>query len=98
MIQIHTFDDVYPAIDELIIELKGAGQTRLANILHHRMHVVAWNSRNEIFEELSKVLTISLKSDQDKLPKLFKEQIEHVLFVINNFIDSEKKKRRCFLK
>ena len=74
------------AVDELAVELKAAGESRLAAILHHRMHQVAWPARSEPFEELQSVLTKALKSDEVKLPQLLKEQVERVLFVVGNFL------------
>jgi len=86
MIQIQTIEDVYPALDELIIELKAAGELRLSELIHHRTHVVAWTARSELFEELQNVLGKALTSSEVKLPRLVKEQIEQVLLVISDFL------------
>jgi len=66
MIQVQTVEDIYPALDELVAELKAAGHPRLATILHHRMHQVAWTARSELFEQLQDVLAEALKSDEAK--------------------------------
>ena len=86
MKQVQTIEDIYPALDELAVELKTAGELRLAAILHHRMHQVAWTARSELFEELRTVLTNALKPDGVKLPQSLKEQLERVLRVIRNFL------------
>lgn len=82
MLKIQTEEDIYPALDELIDELKTAGHLRLAAILNHRMRQVAWTTRSELFEELRNILTKTLESDEMKLSKLLKEQINQVLFAI----------------
>jgi hypothetical protein len=86
MIQVQTIEDVYPAVDELAVELKAAGHPRWAAILHHRMHMVAWTTRSELFEELQNVLTGDMESDGAKLPELLKEQIDRVVLVVGNFL------------
>ena len=93
MIQVQTVEDVYPALDELLVELKAASQSRLAAILHHRMHQVAWTVRSELFEELQNVLTKALESDEARLPELLKEQIERVLLVIGGGRDQRGRER-----
>ncbi|MCU0785312.1 MAG: hypothetical protein MUF81_14915, partial [Verrucomicrobia bacterium] len=62
---------------------------RLAAILYHRLHQVAWTARSELFEELKDVLTDALKSDEAKLPEALKQQMEQVLFVIGNFLNTQ---------
>jgi len=89
MLQIKTINDVYPALDELIVELKEAGQSRLATILHHRMHEVAWTARSVIFEELRDVLTGNLKGDTGKLPLEVKQQMERVLVAIRGYLEPQ---------
>ena len=86
MKQIETVEDVYPAIEELIAELKLAGHSKLAAILHHRLHQVAWTARSELFEELQGVLTKALKPEKTSLPELLKNQVQRVLEVINGYL------------
>ena len=62
MKQIQTIEDVYPAIEELIAELKLGSRSHLADILHHRMHLVAWTTASELLEELHCVLGEALQS------------------------------------
>jgi hypothetical protein len=88
MIQVQAINDVYPALDELVAELNEAGQSRLATILHHRMHEVAWTARSELFEELRDVLTDALKSDAGKLPVELKPQMKRVLVVIRDYLEA----------
>jgi hypothetical protein len=88
MIHVQTVDDVYPALDELVVELNAFGEPRLAAILHHRMHQVAWTARSELFEELQSVLSKAVACDDTKLPQSLKEQIERVLRIIRNFLNA----------
>jgi hypothetical protein len=89
MIQVQTIKDVYPALDELVPELNEAGQSRLATILDHRMHEVAWTARSELFGELREVLTDALKADAGKLPVELKQQMERVLIVIRDYLEAQ---------
>ena len=57
MIEIRTTEDIYTALREVIEELTKAGLLKYAAILNHRMTKVAWTSRDELFEELLKVLS-----------------------------------------
>lgn len=86
MKQIQTVEDVYPALDELAVELKTAGEPRLAAILHHRIHRVAWTARSELFEELQKVLTKALESEGANLPEPLRNQMHQALRVINSYL------------
>jgi len=90
---INTDEDIYPAVDELIAELRSAGQTRQADILHHRMHKVAWTSRAELFEELIAVLTKTLKSEGVPMSELTRSQIERICTIINECLQKDKKER-----
>jgi hypothetical protein len=89
MKQIQTLEDVYPALDELVIEFKAVGQSRLAAILDHRMHRVAWTARSELFDELRNVLTKAMQSEDTDLPQPLKDQTERILRVINGYLNSE---------
>ena len=89
MIQIQTINEVYPALDEVVAELNDADQSRLATILDHRMHEVAWTARSELFEELRDVLTDALKADAGKLPVELKQQMERVLNVIREYLQAQ---------
>lgn len=90
MIKVQTAEDVYPALDELVAELNATGHSRLATILHHRMHQVAWTARSELFEELREVLTDALKSDEAKFPVDLKQQLERVLSVVLDFLGEQR--------
>lgn len=91
MKRVETVEDIYPALDELVVELKAIGKSRLAAIINHRMHDVAWTARSELFEELQKILAGALKSDQVQLPELLEEQIRHVLVVIEKSLNAADK-------
>jgi len=86
MKQIKVTQDVYPALDELVIELKKTNQRHLAVSLHRRMHEDVWTTGSELYEELQNILTNALRSREIKLPKVLKKQLEQVLFVINKYL------------
>ena len=91
MKQIQTVDDVYPAVEELIAELKSASHSKLAGILHHRMHLVAWTARSELFEELQSVLMKALQSEGAKLSEPLRNQMQQTARVIDSYL----KDSRC---
>jgi hypothetical protein len=86
MKRVQTIEDVYPAIDELIVELRAFAGSNLANILDHRMHRVAWTDRAELLEELQRVLSKTLEDKSLKLPEPAERQIQLVLQVIGAFL------------
>lgn len=90
MIRIQTAEDVYPTLDELVAELDKTGQSRLAIILHHRMHQVAWTARYELFEELRDVLTDAVRSEGTKMPGELKQQMERVLVIIHDVLKAHR--------
>ena len=49
-------DDLLPMVEDLVDRLRRDGATRLAAVLDHRMHKVAWTSASELLEELRAVL------------------------------------------
>lgn len=81
-------EQIFPAVDELIAELRAAGAPRLATVFHHRMHRVAWATRSELFEELQEVLTGALNSKEEPLPGALKNQVERVLLVIRKALSA----------
>jgi len=89
MILVQTVEDVYPAVDELVVELKAAGHSSLATVLRHRMHTVAWTARSELLEELQDVLGRALRLDDLALPEVLKNQIERLLLVIGEFLQGQ---------
>lgn len=79
MRQIKAPEDIYPAIDEMIAELKAIGQLQMAATLHHPMYKVAWTSRSELLDDLQSVLIEALKLDGGRLPKQLQQQIFHII-------------------
>lgn len=54
--EVRSPEDLYPMVEDLILKLRRDGASRLASILDHRMHKVAWTSASELLEELRGVL------------------------------------------
>jgi hypothetical protein len=88
MKQLQTVEDVYPAIAELIAELKLAGHSELAEMLHHRMYQCVWTTRSELFEELKKVLANWSLFEPAGLPQPLKSQTERITSVIDCYLNS----------
>ena len=75
MIDVRTTEDIYPALREIIEELRKAGLEKHAAILTHRMTKVAWTSQNELFEELVKVLSDVETTVQSTMSGLLSGQV-----------------------
>jgi hypothetical protein len=90
MKQVQTIEDVCPAVEELIAELKALEGSNLSAILDHRMHRVAWTARSELFEELQKVLTKALESERADLSGAARNQMRLVLRVIEKYLTGTK--------
>lgn len=88
MKEILTIDDVYSAIDELITELNMAGHSKLATILYHRMHQVAWTTRSELFEELQNILVDALQSKDIALTDTMRNHIQQIEYIVENYLKS----------
>lgn len=67
-------NSVFDDIDSLIERLPAAGCDRLAKVLDHRLHHVAWTTGSELREELKQVL------DEAELPddRELKESIRSI--------------------
>ena len=46
----------YDCFEELITQLRAEGHVPTADILHHRLHVVAWTTGSELLGELGSVI------------------------------------------
>jgi len=83
MIKIEKIEDIYPAIDELIIVLdKNDKQRYFSKVLKHRMYEVAWTTRSELLEEISKVLKDLIESKKNNLDDIIRSQIDEILNII----------------
>lgn len=82
MLDLRKTEDIYPAIKELIEELRKAKCNTLASILHHRMFKVTWTSSSELFEELVKVLDDLESPEVSMLPGPIISQIRSILKVL----------------
>ncbi len=86
MKSINTVDELYRAIDELIIELSAAGYSALADILNHRLHKVAWTTGSELLEELQKILSDTLRAQETTLPTDIVCRVSELLRIITDFL------------
>ena len=75
-------DDLYKKINQLVKDLHISGKTRLAEILDHRINKVAWTTSSELFDEIRNILNKELKTDENKLSAITKDQISNLLKAI----------------
>lgn len=78
MIEVRTAENIYSALREIIEEMRKIGLEKQAAILTHRMTKVAWTSRDELFEELVKVLSDVQATQGPTMPTLLSDQIRFV--------------------
>lgn len=83
MLDVRTQDDVYPAVDELVSALNLLGETNLAAKLQHRVQVVAWTARSELFDELRKILG---SIDATSLPPELARQVRALVNVLDTYL------------
>ena len=86
MIKVRTTEDIYPALREVIEELTKAGLAKHAAILTHRMTKVAWTSRDELFEELVKVLSDLETTQGPTMPASLSDQVRLVLMKLREVV------------
>ena len=77
-----TTENIYPVVELLIKQLKQHPASKLAAILDHRMHKVAWTTGDELIEELYKVLTNAVVNESALLDLEEKIQVEQLLSII----------------
>lgn len=82
MIKIKTASDIYPAVEELIKQLRLYPKSNLSAILDHRMHKVAWTTGTELLEELYNVLKESRSDGVSLFDTDVKKQIDQLVDVI----------------
>lgn len=71
--------DVYSCVDQLIRELSARGDSHLAEVLHHRLHEVAWTTDQELFLELQKILSDVGGYEKENLTRPLTLKIEQIL-------------------
>ena len=86
MNEVRTAEDIYPALREIIEEMRRTGLERQAAILTHRMTKVAWTSRDELFEELVKVLADVEATQGPSMPTLLSDQVRLILKKLRGFV------------
>jgi hypothetical protein len=84
--EVRSPEDLYPIVEELILRLKRDGATRLAAILDHRMHKVAWTTASELLEELRAVLA-KAKPNEEPLTAEAAAQIDQVMSGISSLLE-----------
>jgi bifunctional pyridoxal-dependent enzyme with beta-cystathionase and maltose regulon repressor activities len=90
MRQLQTIEDVYPAVEELIVELNRTTHSHLASILDHRMHQVAWSTGSELLEELQAVLREALDLQKEGMPESLVIQVQRVIQIIDEYRSGQK--------
>ncbi len=86
MIEVRTAEDIYPALREIIEEMRKTGLEKQAAILTHRMTKVAWTSRDELFEELVKVLSDIDATQGVAMPAPLSSQVRLVLKTLREVV------------
>lgn len=83
MINIENINDIYPALEELMVFFEKNDQKYISSIIQHRLHKVKWTTRNELFDEISKVLSDYVRMNRGNLDVAINNQINRILDIIN---------------
>lgn len=78
--------EVYRKVDDLITSLRSAGQSKLGDMLHHRLHVVAWTTGSELLAELQTVLSGALKEEGATSISELRNEIEQIQILIKTVL------------
>jgi hypothetical protein len=76
---LRALDDLYAAVEELIVELNSVDRAKLASALSYRLHNVAWTTSSELLEELRSLLTEASRDDREHLPVALDQKVRHIL-------------------
>jgi hypothetical protein len=85
---IKTADDFYRALGELIVTLKDAGHSRLADILDHRLRHVVWTTQSELFEELKNILGRAGEIEDEEIAPGLRDRIGSFLVSIGRVLEN----------
>ena len=75
----HSIEDIYPAIEALIVELRPLNPG-LSNVLDNRMRAVAWTSSEELYQELHRILSDALSGNA--IPAPLQSRVDAIANVI----------------
>lgn len=84
--EVRSPEDLYPIVEDLILRLKRDGATRLAAMLDHRMHKVAWTTASELLEELRAVLA-KTERNEEPLTEEAEAQVTQVVDGISSLLE-----------
>jgi len=73
---------LYDHIDEVVVELKSAGQVETASQIDYLLHKVAWTTTSELFGELRDRFERALKSPTP-LPSAIEVELRGFIATIN---------------
>jgi hypothetical protein len=88
MTPIKTADNFYRALGELIVALKDAGHSRLADILDHRLRRVVWSTQSELFEELKSILGRAGEIENEEMAPDLRDRVGSFLLSIGRVLES----------
>ncbi|MBC8207331.1 MAG: hypothetical protein H8E68_09315 [Kiritimatiellaeota bacterium] len=84
--KIMTKDFSYEPFDNLVASLREDDLIKQADILHHRLHVVAWTTRSELIQELAERLKIIQKQEYNRLSEASKSHFLTAVTMIKRVI------------
>jgi hypothetical protein len=86
-------DFSYEPFENLAASLRQDSLTKQAEILHHRLHVVAWTTRSELVQELAERLKIILKQERNELSEVsrghLRDAVTMIKTVLPNFTEDD---------
>jgi hypothetical protein len=76
----------YEPFDKLIISLRADGLLKESDILHHRIHKVAWTTSSELFEELGQVIKKIRQENPPSLSDVSKEHVSEAIEMVKSVL------------
>lgn len=78
-----SIEDVFQVVESLVAELRPLNPA-LSNALDNRMHVVAWTSSEELYQELHRVLSDALAGNS--IPASIVSRVDAITKVIGVYL------------
>jgi hypothetical protein len=78
--------EITAGLDQLVAVLRLEQEFRLAAVLHHHVHRVAWSNHSELFRELSRLLRNAQASQVSSYSPATSAQIDKLLSDIDSLV------------
>ena len=85
---INQLGHIYEKTQKLIVSLRSKQNTKLANVMEHRMKKVSWTCADELIVELKKIITA--EEYRHGLSRELLEELDDLLNTLSRYLESRK--------